>query len=103
MPAQGRLKTAADPGFLADRNPVVRRRRFPAGTASRPDWCLAHALSFACDRRAIAAALAELAAANPAGVHRVRLTLGRAGDPKRLRRRWRRCRQDARRRAARRL
>lgn len=73
--------TAADPGFrlietlrLAEgRFPLLERHLDRIGAS-------AHALSFACDRQAIAAALAELAAANPAGVHRVRLTLGRAGD-----------------------
>jgi para-aminobenzoate synthetase/4-amino-4-deoxychorismate lyase len=72
---------SADPGFR-----LIETLRLAAGTFPMLALHLerlqgsASALSFACDRAALTKSLEKLAAENPQGDFRVRMTLGRAGD-----------------------
>lgn len=73
--------TRADPGFR-----LIETLRLEDGAYPRLALHLdrlqasAATLAFACDREAVAGALRALAARQPAGVFRVRVTLGRGGD-----------------------
>lgn len=73
--------TRADPGFL-----LIETLRLEDGSFPLLDLHLdrlqasARGLGFVCDRQGIADTLQTLAAKHGQGMHRVRLTLGRAGD-----------------------